>query len=701
MKRSFPILLIFFMIILGKNIIAQLSIDNVGVDYTIDFDNTVLGVNFDKLKMFLPPNSPPDTNELDAAAWQLTPNDSGFYQGPDDGGTSAGGWYSWLVNTNSRGIGAQPTGSFDNHSIKLKIVNNSVSIISELSISFKLYAGDDQGRNAVINYFGISGTDSSGSETTDNIINNGTSTIGSWKYITKTLTISSLNLYPGNSYYFTWQSDRGTGTGSSDEWGIDDIIVNASPSSASNTIVYFPTAGSTINEGDGVLPVHVSIINPDAANSTSVDLILISGDNTDIDGYSTQTVTFPSDSSSDQIVNINITDDNLIEGNDTLIFELQNVSGGNSAEIGTQNQFDLVIIDNDIPDIVINEILADPDGNNGDANGDSTISTHDDEFIEFINNESTSLDVSNWYIDISGTLRHTFPSGSIVPSGNSVVVFGGGNPTNIPGVVQTASTGGLQLNNTGETVNLFNDNNVLITNYTYGTEANDNQSIARNPDLTGDFVKHLSIASNPVYQSPGRRNADGTPLPVELSSFNAISLNNVVELKWETQTEINDYGFSIEKSDSKLNNTYNFHEIGFVNGNGNSNIIHDYKFIDSNIKAGKYFYRLKQIDNDGNFKYSKIITIDLSNHFSFNLSQNYPNPFNPTTNIKYQIAKPEKVILRIYDILGREVATLVNEKKQAGIYSVNFNSKNLSSGVYFYQLKAGDFNKVKKMLLLK
>ncbi len=699
MKKSFPILLIFLIVLPNQNLIAQLNIDNVGVDYTIDFDNTLNGVNNGTLVLNSAPNLNPAVGELDADAWQLTPNNN--FQGQNDGGTSAGGWYSWLVNTNSRGIGAQPTSSFDNHSVQLKIVNNSAFVIGEISISFKLYAGDDKGRDATINYFGSSGTNSSGSESTDNIINNGTSTIGSWKYITKTLTIGSLNIYPGNSYYFTWESNRGTGSGSSDEWGIDDIIINASQSSVTNTIVYFPNTGSTVNEGDGSLLLNVSIVNPDAANSTSVDVALITGDNTDIDGYSTQTVTFPSGGSSDQTVNINITDDNLIEGNDTLVFELQNVSGGNSAEIGTQNQYNLIIIDNDIPDIVINEILADPDANNGDANGDGTISTHDDEFIEFINNESLSLDVSNWYIDISGTLRHTFPSGSNIPSGNSIVVFGGGTPTNIPGVVQTSSEGGLVLGNSGDEVSLYNDNNVLITSYTYGSEGGNNQSIARNPDITGDFVLHLDISSNPVYQSPGKRNTDGTALPVELSSFNAISLNNAVKLRWETQTEVSNFGFSIERSKTKLNNKYNFHEVGFVNGNGYSNIPHNYQFIDSNLAKGKYKYRLKQIDNDGRFTYSKIINVDLLKKMSYQLSQNYPNPFNPSTNIEYQIPSSGFVSLKVYDILGREVAALVNEKKPAGIYKVKFNSENLSSGIYIYRIKSGNYFQTKKMIILK
>lgn len=86
---------------------------------------------------------------------------------------------------------------------------------------------------------------------------------------------------------------------------------------------------------------------------------------------------------------------------------------------------------------------------------------------------------------------------------------------------------------------------------------------------------------------------------------------------------------------------------------------------------------------------------------SFSLEQNYPNPFNPVTAISYQIAKPENVTLKVYDIIGNEVATLVNEKQAAGKHTVNFDASNLSSGVYLYKIQVGSFVQTRKMTLLK
>ncbi len=195
-------------------------------------------------------------------------------------------------------------------------------------------------------------------------------------------------------------------------------------------------------------------------------------------------------------------------------------------------------------------------------------------------------------------------------------------------------------------------------------------------------------------------------LPVELITFQAFTANNKIELKWETATEVNNYGFEIERAEDS--NQINWEKIGFVEGNGNSNSPKQYTFVDNSVLSGKYFYRLKQIDIDGSFEYSNIIEIDLSMVTEFNLAQNYPNPFNPNTIIKYSIpqletlhANSQQVQLKIYDILGREIATLVNEKQSPGNYEVTFDAVGLPTGIYFYKLTAGSFTDVKKMILMK
>ncbi len=192
------------------------------------------------------------------------------------------------------------------------------------------------------------------------------------------------------------------------------------------------------------------------------------------------------------------------------------------------------------------------------------------------------------------------------------------------------------------------------------------------------------------------------PLPVELTSFTASTENAHVYLKWNTATEENNYGFEIQRSAiSGQQPAESWNKIGFVRGNGNSNSSKSYSFVDPNVTSGKYYYRLKQIDNDGKFEYSKIVEVNFSIPDVYELNQNYPNPFNPVTTIKYEIPKSSEVKLVIFDMLGREVITLVDEYKDAGRYNVQFDASKLASGTYLYKIQAGSFVEVKKMILMK
>ena len=144
-------------------------------------------------------------------------------------------------------------------------------------------------------------------------------------------------------------------------------------------------------------------------------------------------------------------------------------------------------------------------------------------------------------------------------------------------------------------------------------------------------------------------------------------------------------------------------------GYGTSTEKHFYSFSDENLFEGNYKYRLKQIDFNGTSSFSEIIVVEIISPEQFVHQQNYPNPFNPTTRIKYFIpnviasgAKQSQLVtLKVYDVLGNEIATLVIEEKPAGSYEVQFNAGNFPSGVYYYQLKAGEFISTKKMILLK
>jgi hypothetical protein len=193
-----------------------------------------------------------------------------------------------------------------------------------------------------------------------------------------------------------------------------------------------------------------------------------------------------------------------------------------------------------------------------------------------------------------------------------------------------------------------------------------------------------------------------TPLPVELTTFTVAISNNIVELNWETATEVNNYGFEIEKKILKQVQNDSWEKVSFVEGHGNSNSPKYYTYTDKLVEAsGKYLYRLKQVDIDGTFEYSDEVEINLGSPNKFELAQNYPNPFNPTTSISYSIPNAGIVTLIIYDIIGNEVAVLVNGNKSAGTYSQIFNASKLTSGIYFYTIRANEYVETKKMLLIK
>jgi hypothetical protein len=197
---------------------------------------------------------------------------------------------------------------------------------------------------------------------------------------------------------------------------------------------------------------------------------------------------------------------------------------------------------------------------------------------------------------------------------------------------------------------------------------------------------------------------NGFVTPVELISFTAQTSDNGVALNWSTATETNNQGFEVERQvgsrQSEVGNS-DWEVIGYVPGFGTTTEPISYSYTDSEVLAGKYTYRLKQIDFDGSFKYSPEVEVEVSVPLEFVLEQNYPNPFNPSTTVKFQIPELSFITIKVFDILGNEIETLVDEEKPAGIYELTWNATNLPSGVYFYQLRSGEFTSMKKMILLR
>lgn len=209
--------------------------------------------------------------------------------------------------------------------------------------------------------------------------------------------------------------------------------------------------------------------------------------------------------------------------------------------------------------------------------------------------------------------------------------------------------------------------------------------------------------NNSYYGTAKIGEVTNVALPVELVSFEgALTDSSTIHLTWQTSTEVNNYGFEIERQKSAdRNQNTDWESIGFVPGAGNSNSQKEYQFIDNEILNGTIKYRLKQIDIDGDFTYSNEIEISNLQPIKFALYQNYPNPFNPSTTIKFSLPAQSRVNLEIYNILGERVATLLNKEMESGFHQLEWNASNISSGIYFYKINTGKFSAVKKLMLLK
>lgn len=214
-------------------------------------------------------------------------------------------------------------------------------------------------------------------------------------------------------------------------------------------------------------------------------------------------------------------------------------------------------------------------------------------------------------------------------------------------------------------------------------------------DSIVQFAFHF--VSNPAFTESGWYVNDVTILPVELTSFTYRIVNGGIRLDWTTATETNIRGFEIQRR----NENSEYQKIGYVPAHGTTTQVQKYSYVDSKVVNGNYFYRLKQIDFDGTVNYSNELSINITAPTDFTLEQNYPNPFNPSTKITYTIPELTYVTLKVFDVLGQEIITLINEEKSAGRYEIEFDATALPSGIYFYKLQAGNFVETKKMELTK
>jgi photosystem II stability/assembly factor-like uncharacterized protein len=269
-----------------------------------------------------------------------------------------------------------------------------------------------------------------------------------------------------------------------------------------------------------------------------------------------------------------------------------------------------------------------------------------------------------------------------------------------------------------------------VTNFTYGRFSNlsNNLFLAGGPrtyqstdngenwlevgELRDELIEYIRLYSINKGFAVGRTGLIlkyfDENIPVELISFSAsIQNENEVMLEWSTATEINNRGFEIERKEApskslpKGETSGDWRKVGFVEGNGTTIETKQYSFVDRRLSAGKYYYRLKQIDFDGTYEYSSIISVEIKPPTQFKLRQNYPNPFNPETKIEFQLPEISSARLTVYNILGEKITELVNEKLNAGYYEYTFNGEQFPSGTYIYTLNSEKYNEARKMILLK
>jgi Secretion system C-terminal sorting domain len=325
-------------------------------------------------------------------------------------------------------------------------------------------------------------------------------------------------------------------------------------------------------------------------------------------------------------------------------------------------------------------------------------STTADYFIHIGNRTSptsfTSFAARVFVQNDAGDLKFGISNTSTSQMGSSAFSF---NTTYLIFVKYTINTGGAD-----ECKLWVFDTGVPIDEASAGTPEVTNNSTNGQDIINAIAMRQGSQAYSAIMDGIRVSTTWDNLVPVELTSFTATALNNSVALNWSTATETNNSGFELQRKDGPND----FTEIGFIPGFGTTAENKSYSFVDGNLATGNYTYRLKQIDFDGTFSYSNEVDVVISSPAQFELAQNFPNPFNPSTKINFNLAVDSKVSLKVFNIVGQEVATLINSNLVAGVNSINFDASKLNSGVYLYRLEAtgidgSNFVDIKKMTLIK
>ena len=287
---------------------------------------------------------------------------------------------------------------------------------------------------------------------------------------------------------------------------LDDVTVEGTAPS-SDPAVSFVSSSSTVTETDATFNTNIPVTLTNYDANVTISIAVNGSSTAEAGDYTLNTTSLVFDANETLNISLDINDD-ADNDDETVILDIAVSSGTANLSI---SQHTVTITDDELPNLIINEILADPDTSTGDANGDGSVSGSEDEFVELYNASGADLDISGYTLEDGFSVRHTFPQGTILPSSAVIVVFGGGTPTNIPSLSQVASTTALGLNNSGDTVTIKDASSTTVVEETYGNDGGDNEALARDPDLTGSFAKHSTITGNSIDFSPGRQNADNIP----------------------------------------------------------------------------------------------------------------------------------------------------------------------------------------------
>ncbi|MBL7964861.1 MAG: PKD domain-containing protein [Flavobacteriales bacterium] len=339
---------------------GQLNVAAVGVTYTINFDGTVTDVsNGTWAGSGFQPN--PIAGRLDSDAWAVNGWNDGnlafggvrvtagtdFTRGVSGGGTAVGGMYAFQgAPISGRALGFQPgTGDFQPGNVTLRILNNTGATLTEFDLAYNVYIRNDQDRSSTFNFAYSTDDVTYTFVPAVGITSPGLATGPAWVLNPRSTSVSGFTVPNGAYFYIRWSSNFVSGVGGYDEFALDDIQVTAQ---ARTLVRMAAPLSANVPEDAAPVPITVSIVNPSAVNSTSVDLVLLSGDATRLDNYTTQTVTFPAGSAANEVVNITITDNGACDGDFSNVFELQNVTGGDGpASIGAPTQFTLNVDDDE------------------------------------------------------------------------------------------------------------------------------------------------------------------------------------------------------------------------------------------------------------------------------------------------------------------------------------------------------------------